>query len=188
MQGWFFKLKVISIYVVYSLNLMAFWKWRSSSNTSSWHRALLGLQTHCSFAVVLMRYWCCTDAVRPRAPSVPRYGGVYCPLSCPTCASASRKKFLKGSCLRCFASLFHTLIYSLRSLIWPALTQLCCKVWASCAVWSLGQREEFLHFRRGDRLSKQPARPAAFHVLRVLPGNGNTIQSVTVGFFFTGGC
>lgn len=108
----------------------------------------------------LLWYWCCTDAVRPRAPSVPRYGGVCCPLSCPACASASRKKFLKGSCLRCFASLFHTLIYSLRSLIWPALTQLCCKVWASCVVWSLGQREEFLHFRRGDRLSK-PASQAS---------------------------
>lgn len=32
----------------------------------------------------------------------------------------------------------------------------------------------------------QPARPAAFHVLRVLSGNGNTIQ-FTGGFFFTGG-
>lgn len=33
----------------------------------------------------------------------------------------------------------------------------------------------------------QPARPAAFHVLKVLPGSGSTIQSFTGGFFFTGG-
>lgn len=50
-----------------------------------------------------------------------------------------------------------------------------------------GQREELLHFRGGDRPRNQPGRPAAFLVLKVLPGRGNTIQSVTGGVFFTGG-
>lgn len=113
--------------------------------------------------------------------------GVCCPLSGPACASASRKSFLKGQCLRCFAGLFHTPIYSLGSLIWPALTQLYCQVWVSCLVRSLGQREELLHFRRGESPSNQPARPAAFLALQVLPGSGNTIQSVTGGVCFTGG-
>lgn len=160
------------------------WLFRSEEVAAilpSWHRALLGLQTHCSFAVML--HSCC----EAKAPSVPQYRGVCCPLSCPACAPASRKNFLKGQCLRCFAGLFHTPRYSLGSLIWPALTQLCCQVWVSCLVWSLGQREELLHFRRGDIPSNQPVRPAAFLVLEVLPGSGNTIQSVTGGVFFPGG-
>lgn len=135
----------------------------------------------CKPTAALLCCWCCSCAVRPRAPSVPQYRRVCCPLSCPACASASRKKFSE-KCLRCFAGLFHTPVYSLGKLIWPALTQLCCKVWVSFVVWSLGQREEFLHFRRGDRPSNPASQASCLPCPESTARSGNTIQSVSGGW------
>lgn len=100
-----------------------------------------------SFAVVLKLRWCCEA-------NIPQHLNTEVDFSIslvPACASAAGKSFLK---VTCFAGPFHTCIHSLRRLIWPALTQLCCKVRVSCCVWSLGQCEEFLQFKRWDRSSK----------------------------------
>lgn len=100
-----------------------------------------------SFAVILKLRWCCEANISP----VSEYRGGFFHLSYPACASAAGKRFLK---VTCFAGLFHTRIHSLRCLIWPALTQLCCKVRVSCSVWSLRQCEEFLQFDGTDQVNQ----------------------------------
>lgn len=103
-----------------------------------------------SFAVVRKLRWCC----QAKVPPVSEYRGGFFHLSRPACASAAGRRFVKVTCLKCVAGLFHTRIHSLRCLTRPALAQLGCKVRASCSVWPLGQHEELLQFKRWDRPSK----------------------------------
>lgn len=117
----------------------------------------LGTEPCLAYKPTAALLWCGTDA----ALTLWGQGRSQC-LSTEVCFALSlalHMHLLRGKSfwkvhISCFASLFHTPIYSLGSLIWPAFTELCCKVWASCVVWSLGQREEFLHFRREYRPSK----------------------------------
>ena len=103
-----------------------------------------------SFAVVLKLRWCC-EAKVPLSVSIQRW--IFPSLlscMCICCWEKVSESYVSQMLCRSF----RTHIRSLRSLIQPALTQLCCKVRASCSVWSLGQREEFLQFKRWDRPSR----------------------------------
>lgn len=108
----------------------------------------------CRLTAALLWYWMhfCCEAKAPQCLST----RCVLPSLLPCMCTCFQEELSQGQCLRCFAGLFHTPMYSLGRLIWPALPQLCCQVWVSC-VWSLGQREELLHFRRGD----SPSKPAS---------------------------
>lgn len=138
----------------------------------------------CRPTAALLWYWMhfCCEAKAPQCLST----RCVLPSLLPCMCTCFQEELSQGQCLRCFAGLFHTPMYSLGRLIWPALPQLCCQVWVSC-VWSWGRGRNSCTLGEGTAQENQPARPAAFLVLKVLPGSENTIQSLTGGVFFTGG-
>lgn len=95
-----------------------------------------------SFAAVLKLRWCCEAKV----PSASPYRGGFCHLSCPACASAAGKRFLKfvSKALQVFS-----IPVSIHWDVWSE--QLCSEVRASCSVWSLGPCELFLQLKRWNR-------------------------------------
>lgn len=128
----------------------------------------LGIELCLACRATAALLWCC----EAKGPSVPQHRGVCCPshaLHVHLLPGGTFSKISGSDVLQVFSTPLST--------PWEA--------WSDQLCFRYGFPVLSDPWGRGRGQTKEPARP--FLVLKVLPGRGNTIQSVTGGVCFTGG-